>query len=126
MGGGGGYGFSVDDLHALDKKAKDAINQSQDIKRNVFISFDSDDLDEINLFRGQAKNESSDLEFSDYSVKVPYNSENADYIKRKITEKISKCSACIIYLTDDSVKSRWVKWEIEKCKEMGKSVIGFL
>lgn len=39
--------------------------------RNVFLSFVEEDLDLVNLFRGQVKNENNDLEFSDYSVKEP-------------------------------------------------------
>ncbi len=125
MGGGGGYGFSADDLNSLDKKAKEKIADNETIKRNIFISFDNDDLDEVNLFRGQAKNESSELSFSDYSIKIPFNSDKAEYIKRMISEKIKQCSTCLLYLTNDSVNSKWVKWEIEKSKELGKSVIGY-
>ena len=69
MGGGGGYGFSANDLDTLNKKAKEKIENEGKTKRDVFISFDSDDLDEVNLFRGQAKNDASELEFSDFSWK---------------------------------------------------------
>ena len=125
MGGGGGYGFSSTDVRKLDQMAKDKIAQKNTSTKNIFISFDSDDLVEIHLFRGQSKNEKNDLEFSDFSVKEPYNSENADYIKQKISEKINKCSTCLVYITKESIKSKWVQWEIERCKELGKSVVSF-
>ncbi len=125
MGGGGGYGFSPEDLSVLDKKAKERIAQSQEnTRRNVFISFAYEDLKEVNLLRGQSKNEQTDLDFSDYSVKEPYDSKNADYIKNQITEQIKHCSVTIVFLSPDSLNSKWVAWEIKKSKELGKGVIG--
>lgn len=124
MGGGGGYGFSPIDKKTIEEKAKDRIKEAESAQsRNVFISFAYEDMDEVNLLRGQAKNDNSELEFSDYSVKKAYNSEDSDYIKRKICEKIEKASVTMVYLSKESMKSPWVKWEIEKSKEMGKGVI---
>lgn len=123
--GGGGRSFSHDDLRDVEKIAKEEIKRSEEqVKRNVFISFDSDDLDEVNLLRGQAKNENNNLEFSDYSLKEPFDSENAEYIKRGICEKINKASVTVVYLTNDSAKSKWVNWEIEESLNRGKGVIG--
>jgi hypothetical protein len=123
--GGGGRSFSYDDLRDVEKIAKEEIRKSEEqIKRNVFISFDSDDLDEVNLLRGQAKNENSDLDFSDFSLKEPFESENAEYIKRGICEKIDKVSVTVVYLTNESAKSKWVNWEIEESLKRGKGVIG--
>lgn len=123
--GGGGRSFSYDDLKDVEKIAKEEIKKSEEqVKRNVFISFDSDDLDEVNLLRGQAKNENNDLEFSDYSLKEPFDSENAEYIKRGICEKIDRASVTVVYLTNDSAKSKWVNWEIQESLNRGKGVIG--
>lgn len=125
MGGGGGYGFSPEDLSILNKKAKDRILRSQeDVKRHVFISFANEDIDNITLLRGQLKNENTDLDFSDYSVKEPYDSTNSEYIKRQITDQIKLCSVTLVYLSPDSMNSKWVSWEISKSKELGKGVIG--
>jgi len=41
----------------------------------------------VNLLRGQARNENSDLEFSDWSLSEPFDSKNAEYIKRGIRER---------------------------------------
>lgn len=124
MGGGGGYGFSPSDKKMLEEKAKERLKEAgQAKKRNIFISFSHDDMDEINLLRGQSKNDKSDLEFSDYSVKEAFNSENADYIKRNIREKIENTSVTMVYLSEKSMKSDWVKWEIEQSKKMGKGIV---
>lgn len=124
MGGGGGYGFSPSDKKTLEDKAKDRLKKAgEGKKRNIFISFSHDDLNEVNLLRGQAKNDSSDLEYADHSVKEPFNSENAEYIRRKIREKIENASVTMVYLSAKSMKSDWVRWEIEQSKTMGKGVI---
>ena len=124
MGGGGSH-YSSEDLDRLERMAKKEIQKASDeVKRNVFLSFSSDDLNEVNLLRGQAKNDDNDLEFSDRSLKEPFNSENADYIKRGIREKIDQASVTAVYLTEKSAKSEWVNWEIEESLRKGKGVIG--
>jgi hypothetical protein len=70
-GGGGGSRRTLGDLRSLEEKAKEALTPG---RKNVFISFDHDDLEEVNLLRGQAKNDRNDLEFNDRSVQEPYDS----------------------------------------------------
>ncbi len=125
MGGGGGYGFSPSDKKHLEESAKKRIQEAGEVKtRNVFISFAHEDMAEVNLLRGQSKNGSGELEFSDYSVKKAFNSEDSDYIKRQIREKLKNTSVTMVYLSEKSMKSRWVKWEIEQSKKMGKGIVG--
>jgi hypothetical protein len=76
------------------------------------------------LLRGQAKNEKSELEFDDYSVKEAFDSVNADYIKGKIREKIDRVSVTVVYLTEHSASSDWVNWEITESLKRGKGVVG--
>ena len=121
MGGGGGGGWdTLGDIRALEQKAKDALKGG---KRNVFISFATEDTDEVNLLRGQAKNENSDIEFNDYSVREPIDSERAEYIKQKITERISRASVSVVFVSGNTSQSQWVKWEVEKSRELGKKVV---
>lgn len=121
MGGSSSGGWSrLGDVKSLEQKAKAALNEG---KRNVFISFATEDMREVNLLRGQTKNENNDLEFNDHSVKEAYDSDQADYIKRKITERINRCSVTVVFISDDTAQSKWVKWEVEKSLELGKKVI---
>ncbi|MES9829477.1 MAG: TIR domain-containing protein [Candidatus Thiodiazotropha sp.] len=125
MGGSLGGGFSSGDLDKLTASAKQKLKDAAgDGKRHVFISFSHEDMDEVNLLRGQAKNPNSNLEFDDHSVKEPFDSENADYIRRKIREKIERASVTAVYLTEKSASSRWVNWEIQESIRQGKGVIG--
>lgn len=120
MGGGGGGRRSLGDIRALEQRAKAAL---QGGKRNVFISFAMEDLDEVNLLRAHAKNEKSDIEFNDYSVREPYDSERAEYIRQKITERIERASVTVVYLSESTSQSEWVKWEVEKSLSLGKRVV---
>lgn len=58
----------------------------------VFLSFVEEGLALVNLFRAQARNQRLDLEFDDYSIKVSFNSTNADYIGRGITGQMTPAS----------------------------------
>ena len=121
MGGGSGGGWrSLGDIRALEQRAKESL---QGGKRNIFISFAMEDIDEVNLLRAHAKNDYSDIEFNDYSVREPYDSERADYIRQKITERIERASVTVVYLSNSTVQSEWVKWEVGKSLELGKRVI---
>ncbi len=125
MGGGGGGSISSSDMRTLENKAKEKLSQAvADSSRHVFISFAYEDVDEVNLLRGQAKNDKTDLEFDDFSVKEAFDSKNADYIKRQIREKIDRCSVTVVYLSGNSAGSKWVNWEIEESIKKGKGVIG--
>lgn len=125
MGGSSGGGLLGSDIKNLEDKVKQRFAEAKvDASRHVFISFDHEDMNEVNLFRNQAKNDKASLLFDDHSVKEPYDSTNADYIKRQIREKIAHCSVTVVYLTNKSASSRWVNWEIEESIKQGKGVIG--
>ena len=121
MGGSGRGGWNrLGDVNSLEKKTREALAGG---KRNIFISFATEDMDEVNLLRAQAKIENSDIEFNDHSVRAPYNSERAEYIRQKISERISRCSTTVVYLSNSTANSRWVTWEVERSQELGKAVI---
>ncbi len=125
MGGGGGGDFPSSDVKSLEQKAKESLKAaSADTSRHVFISFANEDKDEVNLLRGQAKNEKTDLQFDDHSVKEAFDSKNADYIKRQIKEKLERVSVTVVYLSANSAKSKWVDWEIQESLKMEKGIIG--
>lgn len=125
MGGGGGGSIPRSDLKQLEEKAKQSLKDATaDTSRHVFISFAFEDEDEVNLLRGQAKNDKTELAFDDFSLKEAINSNNEDYIKQKIRERIDRVSVTAVYLTKDSAKSEWVEWEIAESLKRGKSVIG--
>ena len=123
-GGGGGRGLTPRELQQLEQKAKQSLKKSDDEgKSNVFISFASEDLNDVNMLRAQAKNENSDIEFNDWSLKKPFDSEDAEYIKRGIRERIRQCSVTVVYISDNTADSKWVDWEIRETIALGKGVV---
>lgn len=123
MGGGGGGGFTIGKLSSLENKAREELKRGDTGRRNIFLSFAYEDIDDVNLLRAHAKNERSDIEFNDWSVREPYDSERADYIRQKIGERIGQSSLTVVYLSDASSKSPWVDWEIRESIRREKGVI---
>lgn len=124
MGSSGGRDLSESEIEVLERNSRALIREgAQPQRRNVFISFASDDLTLINFLRGQAKNENSNLVFIDRSLMGPFDSENAEYIKRGIRERIRQASVTICFLTENTVQSKWVDWEIRESLKLSKGVI---
>lgn len=128
MGGSGGGSrrrISREHLTELSRTAKEALRQSDEPQRRcVFISFASEDLDEVNLLRGQAKNENAGFELIDRSLQEPFDSQQAEYIKAGIRQRINQSSVTLVYLSADTANSKWVDWEIRESVRLGKGVIG--
>lgn len=129
MGGGGGGGgrrrISLGQLAELSRTAREALKQAdQPQRRCVFIGFASEDLSEVNLLRGQAKKENAGFEMIDRSLQEPFDSERAEYIKQGIRQRINQSSVTVVYLSPDTVNSKWVDWEIRESIRLGKGVVG--
>jgi hypothetical protein len=92
--------------------------------KRVFLSFVVEDLDLVKMFRGQAKNKNSDLEFSDYSLKEPFDSTNAAYIRSGIRERIKAAAVTICLIGETTYTSKWVDWEVRTSDEEGNKVFG--
>ncbi len=90
----------------------------------VFLSFVEEDLNLVNLFRGQAKNDRIDLEFADYSIKEPFDSRNADYIASGIMDQLRYAAVTICLYGPTTHSSKWVEWELNKTLELGKPIMG--
>lgn len=88
------------------------------MKKNIFLSFAMEDEKLVNMFRGQAKNENSELEFYDYSVKEPFDEKR----KTQCREKINQTSMTILLLWKETSKSKAVAREIETSYELWKKV----
>lgn len=122
-GGGGSRGLTSEELKTIGQRVKESMKAAGVGKCNVFISFAFEDLDDVNMLRGQAKNENSDIEFNDWSIKEPFDSEKAEYIKRGIRERMRQCSVTIVYVSEKTADSKWVDWEIREAITMGKGVV---
>jgi len=124
MGGGGGSRGIGDVKSLIDRAKKELREGEKQGRKNVFISFAYEDNDDVNLLRGQAKNDKSPIEFNDWSISESIDSERAPYIKQKIGERIAQSSVTVVYLSNNTPSSRWVEWEIKESIKQGKHVVG--
>lgn len=123
FGGGGSYGGS-DETDKLENIAREELQKPAPVeRRKVFISFQHEDKQLVEFLRGQAKNENSKLDFIDMSLQVPFNSENAEYIRQGIRLRIKQCSVTTVMVTDKTHQSDWVNWEIRESIKLGKGVV---
>jgi hypothetical protein len=125
MGGGGRYLPSDQDYEAIKNRVRRSLGVAEESEkgRNVFISFAHEDKNDVELLRGQARRESSDLVFQDYSVRVPYDSDQAEYIRRQIRERIRRASVTVVYISTAAAESKWVNWEVAEACRLGKGVV---
>lgn len=126
MGGktGGGINISEHLARKMEARIKNQLGEAaQPQRRNIFISFQNEDRGEVELLRGQAKNENSALEFNDWSLRKPFNSERAEYIRQGIRQRIQQSSVTVVYVGQSTHKSQWVDWEIRESLKLGKGIV---
>jgi len=132
LGGGGYFGgintsrdTSGENIEELEKIAREKIRERKPLppRRNVFISFRIADEDAVNDLRKQARDENSELNFTDYSLRQPFDSEDATYIRRGIRKRIENCSVTIVVIGETTHESEWIDWEIKESLRLGKGVI---
>ena len=91
--------------------------------KRVFLSFLGEDYQRVNGLRLLAANPKFDIEFYDESVRTPYDSTNAQYIKMKLSEKINRTSLTVCLISENTHTSDCVNWELEKSAEKGNQII---
>lgn|SRR5690554_3828457 len=97
------------------------------MSKKVFVSYKSEPEDTMykNLLVAWSKNDNGyfDIKFNDLSVGVSINSENANYIKSVIKNRIKESSVFLILVGKNTHNSDWCKWEIDKAVELGKKIV---
>jgi MTH538 TIR-like domain (DUF1863). len=94
------------------------------LSKKIFISYDYDnDKHYRRLLSAWDANMNFDFEFDDHST--PYiNSEDAGRIKAAISRRMAGADCLLVIVGEETSKSAWVQWEIEKAKELGLSLVG--
>jgi DNA-directed RNA polymerase subunit L len=100
-------------------KSQQSFKDFGETKPRVFISFHVEDENQVNLLRHQGKN-SDQLEFTDYSVKEPFD----EKWKTQCTERIKQSTVVVVAIGEKTHDREAVNWEIRKAHELGKPVIG--
>ena len=93
-------------------------------KRKIFVSYDYDnDRRYKYLLLAWDTNGEFDFAMSDQSADVSIQSYDAAAIKRAISAKINSATRFLCIIGSETSTSAWVAWEIEKAKELKKSLI---
>jgi hypothetical protein len=93
-------------------------------KRKVFISYDYvNDRHYKNLLLAWDSNKQFDFSISDYSADVSINSTKASAIKSVLSRYINGATTFLVIVGKHTYKSDWVRWEIQKAKELGKKIV---
>jgi hypothetical protein len=93
-------------------------------KKQVYISYHyNKDRQYKNLLLAWNKNNQFEFKIHDRSADVSINSDNASTIKRVISRKINEGTCFIVIVGELTRKCEWVKWEIEKARELEKKIV---
>ena len=96
----------------------------QKMARRVFISFAYEDREQVSGFILMSKNPNIELEFVGRHLLAPVESEDPNYIKRRIAELMDGTSVLVCLLGQTTARSDWVDYEIRKALSDGKGVVG--
>jgi len=86
----------------------------------VFIAFAKEDESTRNMFTGQRVNPDTPFEFTDMSVKEPYDSE----WKERVRARIRRSDGVIALISSSTPKADGELWEIECAVEEEKPLLG--
>lgn len=93
-------------------------------RNRIFISYDfENDRNYRNLLTAWDQNDLFDFEFYDASLKVAVNSDDAAYVRSVIKPKIQRSTHLLCLVGEETHKSEWVAWEIDKAIEAGKKLV---
>jgi hypothetical protein len=99
-------------------------HQREQAVHRVFLSFDYDDIQQVQGFRLLKWNSTIELDLHDASLRAPIDSDRAPYIKQKIRENIRRASVTVCLIGPRTYSSKWVEWEIRTSSELGKGLLG--
>jgi hypothetical protein len=86
----------------------------------AFISFAMEDERARNFLVAQARNKKNDLEFTDYSVREPFD----EKWKTNCRQRIAQTRGTIVLVGKDTAKSEAVIWEITETDRQGHPMFG--
>jgi len=93
-------------------------------KKKVFVSYQyNHDKHYKLLLQAWDANPNFEFGFSDQSVTVPINSEQASAVKAGITRKMNDAKYCLVLVGEHTHESEWVNWEIENAYNLGLKIV---
>ena len=92
-------------------------------KKRLFISFAVENRLSRDFFVGQRNNDASPFDFTDMSVKEPW---EPDEWQARCNSKIKGCDGMIVLLSPHTEKASGVLWEIKCAQDAGIPIMGIV
>ena len=92
--------------------------------RRIFISFQHDDRMQAQGFNLLRWNPNVPVEFVGRHLLSPVESEDPEYIRRKIREQLDGISLTVALIGRNTANSEWVDFEIRESMARGKGLLG--
>jgi hypothetical protein len=89
-------------------------------KKTVFVAFAIEDVSQRDLLKGQSLSTKCPFEYTDMSVKEPY---DTDW-KERVRTRIKRSDGVIALVSVNTLTSAGEKWEIQCAKDEGKKMTG--
>ncbi|MDB5180597.1 MAG: putative cytosolic protein [Candidatus Saccharibacteria bacterium] len=103
----------------------DLLSGLGSIKRKVFVSYHHVDQSAVNVFRDVFSNTLQ--VFGDKSLNKPFNSNDTEYVYRKIRENhIHGSSITIVIIGNETWKRKYVDWELNATISKDHAVLGVM
>ena len=93
--------------------------------RNVFVSHIHEDDSGLGKFKSLLRNKGIDVR--DYSINSdkPNKAKSESHIKQNILKpRIERSGVMVVYISQDTKKSKYVNWEIGYAHKLGKRIVG--
>ncbi len=103
---------------------------------NVFVSYDHDDVNQVNGFKLLKRNPNYKLDFRDHSLKEPVlgrdgkpimyppSDPRSKPVRDEIISKFKNASKLVVLIGDQTFESEWVDWEIKTFFKMKQLISG--
>ena len=92
--------------------------------RKIFIAHHHKDKNQVRGFILLRWNKNVDFTFFDRSLVDPVASDDEDYIKKCIREKMQGTSVTVVLIGEKTYNSRWVRWEVEESIDRNNGLLG--
>lgn len=93
--------------------------------RKVFFSFKYDDVSRAEIVRNSWVTQGTQAAgFIDAAYRETLKKQGDDAIKRWIDDQLNGTTVTVVLVGSDTCNSKWVKYEINKSKQLGHGLIG--
>jgi len=92
--------------------------------RRIFIAHTGKDKNQVRGFILLKWNTNVEFTFFDRSLVDRVKSDDPNYIRKCIRDKMHGTSVTVVLIGDNTHKSQWVAWEIKESVERGNGLLG--